>query len=548
MTKKRKVDQRQPSKGNAIADVAQPSLRGSTQLTLKAGEAVALTGPASVRVEMGTAWLAGKVMVAGASLCVDSDAKYGGPLHIEALPDQQQVPLATTGVVKLTLASRHGSAAAEKEPEGLSYKMQMLSSAQMALRRYSQPWLQAAEDVVSAVRQGGCPAVAVVGSKGVGKSTLSRLLVNSLLEATPVVAYLDTDCGQSEFTVPGLVSLTLLDKPVFGPPHLHMQQPTRSHFIGDLSPQGNPLHYLASVRSLYDWYWNHCGSKQQGSTVKPPLVVNTHGWIKGLGFEVLAQVLESLSPSHVMQLTTPNPNNNLPPDKWWLPEGLPPQQGDPLLYQLPSVGALQQDMGVDPSGAAFGWALRQPPAEQRALQWLAFARQCMGQPSSPCSWDLPAFAAAADALAAHPPYKVPLSHFQVAFHHARIADAQVLQALNGAVVAFTKSAEKPQAGGEGVDQAAVATAPSVCLGIGIVRSVDPAKQLLYILTPAAPLHELQQATRLEVGNLDLPLALLQTANFMSPYISVWSITADGTGAGAMKARNTLLRQRLKPSG
>lgn len=76
--------------------------------------------------------------------------------------------------------------------------------------------------------------------------------------------------------------------------------------------------------------------------------------MQGLGFEVLAQVLESLSPSHVMQLTTPNPNNNLPPDRWWLPEGLPPQQGDPLLYQLPSVGALQQDMGVDPSGTPAG--------------------------------------------------------------------------------------------------------------------------------------------------------------------------------------------------
>lgn len=86
--------------------------------------------------------------------------------------------------------------------------------------------------------------------------------------------------GHFQVCYAGLVSLTLLDKPVFGPPHLHMQQPTRSHFIGDLSPQGNPLHYLASVRSLYDWYWNHCGSKQQGSTVKPPLVVNTHGWIK----------------------------------------------------------------------------------------------------------------------------------------------------------------------------------------------------------------------------------------------------------------------------
>lgn len=78
----------------------------------------------------------------------------------------------------------------------------------------------------------------------------------------------------------GLVSLTLIDKPLYGPPHLHMQQPTRCHFIGDLSPQGNPVHYLSSVRSLYDWYWSHSGTTQQGNTVRAPLVVNTHGWIK----------------------------------------------------------------------------------------------------------------------------------------------------------------------------------------------------------------------------------------------------------------------------
>ena len=62
---------------------------------------------------------------------------------------------------------------------------------------------QAAEDIVHVVHQGGIPSVAVAGSKGVGKSTLARLLVNSLLECTPVVAFLDTDCGQSELTVPG---------------------------------------------------------------------------------------------------------------------------------------------------------------------------------------------------------------------------------------------------------------------------------------------------------------------------------------------------------
>lgn len=40
-----------------------------------------------------------KTLVAGASLYVDTDAKFGGPLHIEALPDQQQVLLVLSGVI-----------------------------------------------------------------------------------------------------------------------------------------------------------------------------------------------------------------------------------------------------------------------------------------------------------------------------------------------------------------------------------------------------------------------------------------------------------------
>lgn len=149
------------------------------------------------------------------------------------------------------------------------------------------------------------------------------------------------------------------------------------------------------------------------------------------------------------------------------------------------------------AGTASGWAPRQPPSEQRALQWLAFARQCIGQTCHNCSWDLPAFAAAADGLAAHPPYKVPLSCLQVVFHHASVADDQVLQAINGAVVALTRPAERLQSGHKGSGKAGRHAAVPVCLGLGIVRSVDPAGQLLYILTPT-PLQDLQQATTLEV--------------------------------------------------
>ena len=81
----------------------------------------------------------------------------------------------------------------------------------------------------------------------------------------------------------GLVSITLLAKPIFGAPHMHLQPPTKSHFIGDLSPQGNPLHYLSSIRSLHHWYCNHCRTDREGCADRPPLVINTHGWIKVAG-------------------------------------------------------------------------------------------------------------------------------------------------------------------------------------------------------------------------------------------------------------------------
>jgi polynucleotide 5'-hydroxyl-kinase GRC3/NOL9 len=45
--------------------------------------------------------------------------------------------------------------------------------------------------------------VAVCGAKGTGKSSFGRLLANSLLTGTQRVAWLDADCGQPEFTIPG---------------------------------------------------------------------------------------------------------------------------------------------------------------------------------------------------------------------------------------------------------------------------------------------------------------------------------------------------------
>lgn len=63
----------------------------------------------------------------------------------------------------------------------------------------------------------------VCGKKGTGKSTFSRYFINSMLNHHPVVAYIEADCGQPEFTPPGLVSFHLIDTPVFGPPFTHLR-------------------------------------------------------------------------------------------------------------------------------------------------------------------------------------------------------------------------------------------------------------------------------------------------------------------------------------
>lgn len=209
------------------------------------------------------------------------------------------------------------------------------------------------------------PTVAVAGPKGAGKSSLARLLVNQLLNHHPVVAYLDTDCGQPEVTPPGMVSVTLLTQPLLGAPYTHLRQPHFSHYMGDLSPEADPELYTAAVASLYRWYCSPaCQSatqqlissssahssdatavgaapgpgsgtpskakttgsvkgKQQPSDKAastatkpaaegatsvpapfswPPLVVNLHGWVTGLGCDLTAELTRIIGPSHMLQV------------------------------------------------------------------------------------------------------------------------------------------------------------------------------------------------------------------------------------------------------
>lgn len=70
----------------------------------------------------------------------------------------------------------------------------------------------------------------------------------------------------------GLVSLTYLDRPVYGLPHMHQRAPAQARFVGHLSPERDPVAYREAVQELLTWH-----AARHASI---PLVINTCGWIK----------------------------------------------------------------------------------------------------------------------------------------------------------------------------------------------------------------------------------------------------------------------------
>ncbi|GJJ07824.1 hypothetical protein Clacol_002029 [Clathrus columnatus] len=146
----------------------------------------------------------------------------------------------------------------------------------------------------------------VKGPKNCGKSTFARSLLNTILTSYARVAFLECDVGQSEFTPGGMVSLHVLSMPVFGPSFTHPTIPFRAHYVGSSTPRSSPSQYLSFLRALLETYRTEIqnsyenladGDNRIGSIV--PLVVNTQGWIKGLGADLLQKIEEIVVPTAI---------------------------------------------------------------------------------------------------------------------------------------------------------------------------------------------------------------------------------------------------------
>lgn len=128
---------------------------------------------------------------------------------------------------------------------------------------------------------------------------LNRFLSSSQEEGEEegeAVYYLDLDPGQPEFNVPGTISAFLFTSPIFsGPAFQTLQIPLRAHWLGESSPKDDPAHYLACITDLVKFLQRHRMNDER-------IIVNTPGWVKGTGLELLlgiTGILESWFPQEL---------------------------------------------------------------------------------------------------------------------------------------------------------------------------------------------------------------------------------------------------------
>ncbi|GAC98470.1 hypothetical protein PHSY_006064 [Pseudozyma hubeiensis SY62] len=487
---------------------------------------------------------------------------------------------------------------------------------QLALHHLSRSAMSAAqhpqeESVVALVR----------GNKKVGKSTLSRMALERLLSMGKAVggrvAYLELDLGQSDFGPPGMVALhvlTLTDNscakaareevdPIhridstrqeasetenaeavtssdfsdgahssitLGPGWCQPRVPARAHFVGDVSPRDDPESYVAAVLDLIEYFRAQVqpgDPNEDGVSQRVPLVINTQGWIKGLGADLASRIEPMLRPTHIFDVIPRGSPDPLPPpirgQPWLDAEGAILGSG-PEIVTLESVSQLEfvqgsfgngdrrtatdvgqlngmlrandegqgpGDGGSTPPRYVSEVGSRLAPAESRLLNMMSYLYATQLSPGrADNSFQIQGSWNFSEPLVHRRPLVVDVAQglkagIRVLALGSSVPDSLKLMALNSSIVAIVvmdASVQVAEAQEQhGPWKAAFHRAAEIvssdlasssrCVGLGIVRSIDAEAGRVHLLTPLDPafLHEIQSTTGIGIGlvkgALELPV-------------------------------------------
>ncbi|GIX65259.1 polynucleotide 5'-hydroxyl-kinase NOL9 [Babesia caballi] len=170
--------------------------------------------------------------------------------------------------------------------------------------------VRAARALLEVCARGERPPVLMLhGDKGAGKSTAAVYIVNYLLNHVGTIALLDTDVGQPIFGPPATVSLKFVTEPINAAPHalLAEQRPEVAYLLGDVKVT-NPATMLRHTHKCFEIYRNAIEDDRG-----VPLVVNTFGWVSGLGAKMLECIGAITRTAVMLKLNTKQPSGDALP-------------------------------------------------------------------------------------------------------------------------------------------------------------------------------------------------------------------------------------------
>nr|XP_020474626.1 polynucleotide 5'-hydroxyl-kinase NOL9 [Monopterus albus] len=395
----------------------------------------------------------------------------------------------------------------------------------------SQSYRDALSTAVGACRgdMDGCAVILVCGAKNVGKSTFIRILINTLLNHTACVDYLEGDLGQTEFTPPGCLSLSTVREPLLGPPFTHQRTPEHMIYYGQTSCESDLERYLESLKSLW---------RRRSKSRETPVIINTMGWVKGFGFQLLVDMIRFFPVSHVVQLChsgtmqcpalspeflrTAQGCLTYPPAQTALDE-LTESHSPPKGYTHLIVQSEFQGVGCQ------GTAKHQRTNEHRELALLANLSQLQSPDPGPVR-----------PLHSLTPYQVPHTAMAVGVIHCEVVPTHMLYAANASLVGLCCLGEKVTSRGGPVLLSQAPICP--CVGFGVLRGIDMTRGLYFLLTPVDP-SVLRKVNCLLLGAVTLPSCVLTAQPGFedeTPYVTT-HYSFDLTGAGKLRFFKGLVR-------
>ncbi|KAK9885900.1 hypothetical protein WA026_013774 [Henosepilachna vigintioctopunctata] len=128
------------------------------------------------------------------------------------------------------------------------------------------------------------PTVMVVGPCDVGKSTVSRILLNYAVREGRRPIYVDLDSGQGQISIPGTVGALLIERPASIDEGFAQEAPLIYHF-GHKSHEKNTALFSILTTQLANNIKDKLEVNKRARA--SGIVINTCGWIKGEGYKQL---------------------------------------------------------------------------------------------------------------------------------------------------------------------------------------------------------------------------------------------------------------------